>query len=90
MKAKEKTKVETEFKDACLRLGTYRQLFCWGAFPLFEEKSSGAVKLKEEMVELKNLAKVKSDIFSHIAELEKDKGKGAVKCNKAQELTYNL
>eukprot|EP01114_Cavostelium_apophysatum_P015137 TRINITY_DN4064_c0_g1_i2.p1 TRINITY_DN4064_c0_g1~~TRINITY_DN4064_c0_g1_i2.p1 ORF type:complete len:1824 (-),score=558.97 TRINITY_DN4064_c0_g1_i2:115-5586(-) len=72
LKPKEKAKFDQDAKEACARLGAYRQSFCWAAVQLFND--NGDLLLKD-VVEIKNLMKMKGDVYSHINEMEKDKTK---------------
>lgn len=62
--------MEQEIKEAAARMGEYRQYFAWAAVQLFAE--SGELILHDN-VEMKNLTRVKGDIYSHITEMEKNK-----------------
>jgi hypothetical protein len=72
MKPKEKSKFEADIKEAASKLGGYRQVFAWGAVQLFDERGELAAK---DTVEIKNLSRVKGDVYSFIIEMEKDKSK---------------
>lgn len=71
MKPKEKSKLETDIKEACSRIGQFHQSFAWGIIPLFDE--NGELLKDLATYEIKNLHKVKGEIFAHISEYEKTK-----------------
>lgn len=72
LKPKDKTKLETDIKEACGRTGIYRHPFAWAVIPLFDESNGELIKDLGSL-EIKNLHKIKGDLISHIVEYEKVK-----------------
>jgi hypothetical protein len=56
-------------------MGSTRQLFGAGCLPLFDEKLELTGAQQNGYIEIKNIAKISKDTYSHIAELEKDRSR---------------
>eukprot|EP01119_Soliformovum_irregulare_P021573 TRINITY_DN7210_c0_g1_i1.p1 TRINITY_DN7210_c0_g1~~TRINITY_DN7210_c0_g1_i1.p1 ORF type:complete len:1800 (-),score=546.30 TRINITY_DN7210_c0_g1_i1:194-5593(-) len=80
LKEKERKKLEDEIKESCKKLGQFRQHFAWGAAPLFDDQGNLIGQEGNAPIEIKfALSRVKGDIPTILAELEKDKSRQKTK-----------
>eukprot|EP01117_Protostelium_nocturnum_P018478 TRINITY_DN7737_c0_g1_i3.p1 TRINITY_DN7737_c0_g1~~TRINITY_DN7737_c0_g1_i3.p1 ORF type:complete len:1870 (-),score=707.33 TRINITY_DN7737_c0_g1_i3:192-5801(-) len=93
IKPKDKSKLQDEIKEYCLKLGKFKQVFGISVVPLFDEKgelliSTGETRKSKQnspslsggLFDVKSISKLRGgDIPSHIIEVEKERAKQKAK-----------